>query len=83
MTEVYCRITSDADTHERLQEIAAEGWAWELVEALKSAVAGAPHWRSEAQALLRRIDAGELPEPRPGRSPVLHFHHTDIDEDIT
>jgi hypothetical protein len=44
------------------QEVAAELRAMELVEALKSAVAGDPHWRREAQALLRCIAAGSLPE---------------------
>ena len=48
---------------ERLQEISAETHAWELVEALKAAVAGAPHWRHEAQLLLRAIAAGSIPEP--------------------
>jgi len=48
---------------ERLQEISAECWSWELVTALMAALAGAPHWRSEAQALLRKIAAGELPPP--------------------
>jgi len=51
-------------SHERLQEIAAECWSWELVIALMSALAGAPHWRSEAQELLRKISQGTLPEPR-------------------
>jgi hypothetical protein len=34
--------------------------ARDLVEALKSALAGAPHWRFEAQELLRKIHAGIL-----------------------
>ena len=49
---------------ERMQAIAAECRAWELVEALMSAVAGDPHWRSEAQALLRKIYDADVPEPR-------------------
>lgn len=48
---------------DRLQEIAAEAWAWELVIALRNAIDGQPHWRAEAQHLLRLIDAAELPEP--------------------
>lgn len=48
-----------------LQRVTAEQRAEELVEALKAAIAGAPHWRAEAQALLRLIDGGVLPEPQP------------------
>jgi hypothetical protein len=40
---------------EREPKIVAEHYAWELFEALKAAVAGAPHWRPEAQALLRKM----------------------------
>jgi uncharacterized SAM-dependent methyltransferase len=43
-------------------EIAAELRAMELVEVLKAALAGAPHWRREAQQLLKAIAAGSLPE---------------------
>jgi hypothetical protein len=50
--------------HARKQHIAAEMRAWELVQALKGALGGAPHWRSEAQGLLRQIAAGHVPEPR-------------------
>jgi hypothetical protein len=56
--EVVRHVPSD-----RLQEVVAEAWAWELLEALKCAVAGSSHWRVEAQALLRRIANCELPEP--------------------
>jgi hypothetical protein len=37
----------------------------ELLEALKAAVAGAAHWRPEAQDLLRKIANGDLPELPP------------------
>lgn len=50
---------SDED---RISAIAAELRAAELVAALRHAVAGASHWRWEAQLLLSRIDNGELPE---------------------
>jgi hypothetical protein len=49
---------------ERVTAVVAECHAAELLEALKSAVAGAPHWRSEAQALLRKIASGIMPEPK-------------------
>ena len=48
---------------DRLREVVAEAWSWELLEALKAAVAGAAHWRPEAQTLLRRIANLEMPEP--------------------
>lgn len=48
-----------------LRWIAAETRARELVEALKAAIAGAPHWRFQAQRLLERIDRGEPREPTP------------------
>ena len=47
-----------------LRRISAELHAHDLVEALKAALAGAPHWRWEATQLLARIDAGEPKEPR-------------------
>ena len=46
----------------RVQAVAAEWRAAELLECLKAAVAGAPHWRTEAQALLRLVDSGTLPD---------------------
>ena len=49
---------------ERMAHVAAECRAWELVEMLQSAIAGDPHWRHEAQELLRLIDDGDVPEPR-------------------
>ncbi|HEY6255093.1 MAG TPA: hypothetical protein VIY51_04795, partial [Xanthobacteraceae bacterium] len=49
------------EAHERLQEISAEAYAWELVLALHAAVDGDAHWRIDAKALLRKIDNGELP----------------------
>jgi hypothetical protein len=61
----------DAISIEKRQEVSAEMHTWELLECLKSAVAGLPHWRSEAQALLRKIDAGELPEPAPYHIPEV------------
>jgi hypothetical protein len=42
--------------------IVAEMRAAELLGALSAAVAGDPHWRSQAQALLRSIANTELPE---------------------
>jgi hypothetical protein len=58
---------SDADL-ETMHRVGAERYAVELLWCLKDAVEGVPHWRSEARALLRRIDAGDLPEPpRPWR----------------
>lgn len=62
MTYAHTELVRDI-TSNRLQEIVAEQYAWELLEALKSAVAGASHWRVEAQQLLRRIANNELPEP--------------------
>ena len=47
-----------------LRRISAELHAHDLVEALKAALAGAPHWRFEGQELLRRIAEGEPKEPR-------------------
>jgi hypothetical protein len=49
-------------SRERLQRVSADLHSWELTQALMSAVAGDPHWRRDAQALLRRIAAGSLPE---------------------
>jgi hypothetical protein len=58
---------SDAD-RETIHRIASERYAVELRWALQDAVNGASHWRPNAQALLRLIDAGELPQPpRPWR----------------
>jgi hypothetical protein len=48
---------------ETMHRVCAERYAVELRWALQDAVAGASHWRTEARALLARIDAGELPEP--------------------
>jgi hypothetical protein len=74
----------DAIAIEKRQEVSAEMHAWELVQALMSAVAALPPCpaRTEAQALLRKIDAGELPEPTPYIMPP-YPHHTDVDEDIS
>jgi hypothetical protein len=58
---------SDADL-ETMHRVASERYAVELRWALQDAVAGKSHWRTEARALLARIDAGDLPEPpRPWR----------------
>jgi hypothetical protein len=58
---------SDADL-ELMHRVCAEKYAVELLWALRDAVAGASHWRTEARALLARIEDGELPEPpRPWR----------------
>jgi hypothetical protein len=58
---------SDED-RETMHRITAERYAVELHWALRDAVNGASHWRTEARALLALIDAGELPEPpRPWR----------------
>jgi hypothetical protein len=46
---------------ERVRVVAAEMRASQLVLALTNAVAGAPHWRMEAQALLDKVEAGVLP----------------------
>ena len=54
--------TLSAQAQERLQEIAAEMWAQELVLALRNACDRAPHWRAEAEHLLLLINAGSLPE---------------------
>jgi hypothetical protein len=45
--------------------IVAEMRAAELLGALSAAVAGDPHWRMQAQALLRSIAAGEVPDRQP------------------
>ena len=50
---------------ERVSRVVAEARALELVEALANAIMGAPHWRTEAQALLRAIAAGSLPNREP------------------
>jgi hypothetical protein len=56
---------SEPDTDiEVLRRIAAEQRAGELAQALRNAVAGAPHWRFEAAQLLELIDRGVIPEPR-------------------
>jgi hypothetical protein len=81
MTDAIDRIY-DGITIERRQELSAEAHAWELVECLKSAVAGLPHWRHEAQLLLKTINVGSLPEPQPAFVPA-YVHHTDIDEDMS
>jgi hypothetical protein len=62
MTDTLTRIT-DGISLERMQEISAECHAWELVLMLMAAVAGDPHWRHDAQQLLRKIHAGELHAP--------------------
>jgi hypothetical protein len=56
---------SDTDLirSDKLYEIIAEHHAVPLLEALKAAVAGAPHWRVDAQKLLRAINAFEIQEP--------------------
>lgn len=48
-----------------LRRISAELHAHDLLEALKAALAGAPHWRFEGQRLLERIARGEMKEPTP------------------
>ena len=45
--------------------VIAEMRAAELLDALAAAVAGDAHWRMQAQALLRSIDAGEVPDRQP------------------
>jgi hypothetical protein len=58
---------SDED-RELMHRVGAERYAVELLWALRDAVAGAAHWRTEARALLQRVADGELPEPpRPWR----------------
>ena len=51
------------DVDPRVVTIVTELRAEELVRALRNAVAGAPHWRVEAQAVLDRIEWGIPPEP--------------------
>jgi hypothetical protein len=48
---------------ETVHRVCAERYAVELLWCLRDAIAGASHWRPNAQALLRAIDAGDLPEP--------------------
>jgi hypothetical protein len=50
---------------ERLKEISAEMHAKKLVKALQNAILGAPHWRTEALALLNAINTGTLPQKEP------------------
>jgi hypothetical protein len=54
---------TDAD-RDTIHRIAAERYATQLLWALQDAVAGASHWRPRAQDLLRKVDLGDLPEPR-------------------
>ena len=71
MNHAAGRVRVDGASHEpsvhdllqreqTLRRISAELHAHDLVEALKAAIAGAPHWRWEAQELLRRIAEGIL-----------------------
>jgi hypothetical protein len=53
----------DEDAEARVRLVAAELRAWELVEVLRDAIAGTPHWRCGAERLLDAILNGELPEP--------------------
>ena len=46
----------------RVVRIVTEMHAPALAQALRNAVAGAPHWRLEAQALLERIEWGVPPD---------------------
>ena len=46
----------------RVVRIVTDMHAQALVQALKNAVAGSPHWRLEAQALLDRIEWGVPPD---------------------
>jgi hypothetical protein len=64
--EIVRAVPSD-----KLYEVMAEQYAVELLQALMAAVAGAAQWRPEAQALLRKIAAGELPEPAPYHIPEV------------
>jgi hypothetical protein len=50
------------DTDPRVVRIVTELRAEELARALNHALAGAPHWRQEAQTLLQLIDYGVLPD---------------------
>lgn len=52
------------DTDPRVVRIVTDMHAQALAQALQNAVAGAPHWRVEAQALLDRIAWGVPPEPQ-------------------
>lgn len=53
--------TARATDWNRVRRIVAEARAWEMVECLKDAVAGKPHWRWHAKQILEAIDCGELP----------------------
>ena len=46
----------------RMQVMVAEMRALELLEALRNAVAGAPHWRLEATNLLVKVDYAIPPD---------------------
>ena len=48
------------------RHVVAEMRAWELVEALKAALANTKCWQWEAQRLLELIQDGCMPEPRDG-----------------
>jgi hypothetical protein len=51
------------EDRELMHRVCAEKYAVELLWALRDAVAGASHWRPNAQALIDTIDAGIVPEP--------------------
>jgi hypothetical protein len=53
------------EEEKRLMEISMEMHAKDLVKALQNAILGAPHWRTEALALLNAINTGTLPNKEP------------------
>jgi hypothetical protein len=53
------------EEEKRLKEISMEMHAKDLVKALQNAILGAPHWRTEALALLNAINTGTLPNKEP------------------
>ena len=50
------------EVDERVRRIVTDMHAQALARALQNAVAGAPHWRIEAQAVLDRIAWGVPPD---------------------
>lgn len=65
--EIKPEVTPRADlVREQMQRITAEALAWEFVENGLAILADDPEARHELQELLRRVFAGEYPEPADG-----------------
>lgn len=58
------RLVDRMTTQSNTELLAAEVHAWDLLQALKDAVAGAAHWRPTAQRLLREIANHGLSETK-------------------